>query len=33
MISDHAATTPDVATRYPATVYDPFMRLGWRSPG
>ena len=29
MISDHAATTPDVAARYPASPYDPFMRLGW----
>jgi alkanesulfonate monooxygenase SsuD/methylene tetrahydromethanopterin reductase-like flavin-dependent oxidoreductase (luciferase family) len=29
MISDHVTTTPDVAARYPAPVYDPFMRLGW----
>ena len=29
MISDHAATTLDVAARYPASPYDPFRRLGW----
>ena len=31
MTSDHVTTTPDVAARYPAPVYDPFMRFG--SPG
>jgi alkanesulfonate monooxygenase SsuD/methylene tetrahydromethanopterin reductase-like flavin-dependent oxidoreductase (luciferase family) len=29
MISDHVAITPDVVARYPAPLYDPFMRLGW----
>jgi len=31
MNSDHAATTPDVAARYPASPYGPFMRLGRRA--
>lgn len=31
MISDRVAITPDVAARYPAPLYDPFMRL--LSPG
>jgi len=31
MISDHAATTPGAAARYPASPYDPLMRLGWRA--
>lgn len=29
MISDHVAVTPDVATRYPAPLYDPFLALAW----
>src|SRR5438034_2482392 len=29
MISDHVAITPDVAARYPAPFYDPFIALGW----
>jgi probable F420-dependent oxidoreductase len=29
MISDHVAITPDVATRYPAPFYDPFVSLAW----
>src|SRR5437762_12626053 len=29
MISDHVAITPDVAARYPAPYYDPFVTLGW----
>jgi probable F420-dependent oxidoreductase len=28
MISDHVAITPDVAARYPAPFYDPFVSLG-----
>ena len=31
MISDHAATTPGAAARYPASPYDPFMKVGWRA--
>lgn len=29
MISDHVALTPDVAARYPAPFYDPFVTLAW----
>lgn len=29
MISDHVAITPDVAARYPAPFYDPFLTLAW----
>ena len=29
MISDHVAITPDVAARYPAPFYDPFVTLAW----
>jgi probable F420-dependent oxidoreductase len=29
MVSDHVAVTPDVATRYPAPFYDPFLALAW----
>jgi probable F420-dependent oxidoreductase len=29
MISDHVAMTPDVAARYPAPFYDPFVTLAW----
>jgi probable F420-dependent oxidoreductase len=29
MISDHVAVTPDVAERYPAPFYDPFLALAW----
>ena len=29
MISDHVAVTPDVAARYPAPFYDPFITLAW----
>lgn len=29
MISDHVAVTPDVAQRYPAPFYDPFIALAW----
>lgn len=29
MISDHVAITPDVAARYPAPLYDPFLSLAW----
>ena len=29
MISDHAATTPGAAAREPASLYDPFVRVGW----
>jgi probable F420-dependent oxidoreductase len=29
MISDHVAITPDVAARYPAPFYDPFITLAW----
>jgi len=31
MISDHVAVTPDVASRYPAPFYDPFVTLAWLS--
>jgi probable F420-dependent oxidoreductase len=31
MISDHVAVTPDVAARYPAPFYDPFITLAWLS--
>ncbi len=29
MISDHVAITPDVAARFGAPFYDPFVTLGW----
>lgn len=29
MTSDHVAVTPDVAARYPAPFYEPFVTLGW----
>ncbi len=29
MISDHVAITPDVAARYDAPFWDPFVTLGW----
>ena len=29
MISDHVAPTPDVASKYPAPIYDPLTTLGW----
>jgi len=29
MTSDHVAVTSDVATRYPAPFYEPFVTLGW----
>lgn len=31
MISDHVAVTSDVASRYPAPFYDPFVTLAWLS--
>ncbi|GAA1252831.1 LLM class flavin-dependent oxidoreductase [Kitasatospora nipponensis] len=29
MVSDHVASTPDVAQRYPAPFYEPFTTLSW----
>ena len=29
LTSDHLAVTPDVATRYPAPLYEPISTLGW----
>lgn len=31
MLSDHVATTPDVAAKYPAPFYEPFTTLSWLS--